>query len=272
MKNEENRIEREEMRKLQLGILESIHRFCSSHSIKYSLACGTMLGAVRHKGFIPWDDDIDIYLLREDYNRLVQLFPEVYDNRYQLVSLERETYWDRPYAKAFDNRTLFIENSSDSVHIGVNIDIYPIDDVPDNERRWILYNRFRRFLQKINSVKNIKIGKGRSLWKNILLVFLKFPVLFINRRHYAYFLSWYSQLNDNKGYQSAFECVQGMLQKNRFRKALFSELCEYQFEDKRFWGFKDYDEYLSNGYGDYWRLPPEEKRVSHHDFIARWIQ
>ena len=112
-------ITREELKHIQLDILQSVDAFCRANGIRYSLACGTMLGAIRHRGYIPWDDDIDIYLLREDYNRLMAEFPPVYDGRVQLVSLERNPGWDMSFAKAYDNRTLYCEYAHPSEGLGV---------------------------------------------------------------------------------------------------------------------------------------------------------
>ena len=168
-----DRIGVQELKQLQIEILKAIHSFCEEYHIKYSLACGTMLGAVRHKGYIPWDDDIDIYLLRDDYNKLVKLFPNVYHEHYELISIERNKIWSRPYAKAFDNRTLLFENINDSSSIGINIDIYPIDDVPDVKSEWSRYNSIRRFFQKHFLVKIIKLERRRSLWKNSIIFSIK---------------------------------------------------------------------------------------------------
>lgn len=261
----------EEVKNLQLEVLQAIHSFCDSRKIPYSMACGTMLGAVRHKGYIPWDDDIDIYLLRDDYKRLVSEFPEKYEGRFELISLERNQKWDRPYAKAFDNCTHVQENAYCSVQIGVGIDIYPIDDVPDDEEEWKRYDKRRRLIQKALSIKRMRYTKGRGLRKNLLMFVLKIPVLFVSRRHFAEYIGSYSQKNNNKGYNSVFECVQGLLQKNKFCKKEFQSLSLYAFEDREFYGFSDYDSYLRCGYGDYMQLPPLEKRVIHHDYIASWI-
>lgn len=106
-----NIIDEKELKELQLEVLSSIHRFCKAKKIKYSLGCGTMLGCARHGGYIPWDDDIDIYLLRKDYNRLLKEFPEVFEGKYKLLSLERDSKWNRAYAKAYDNRTIFHERA-----------------------------------------------------------------------------------------------------------------------------------------------------------------
>lgn len=270
MDKEVRTIDTDELKTIQLDVLQAVDKFCTENGIVYSMACGTLLGAVRHKGYIPWDDDIDIYLLRKDYNRLVKSFPKAYLGRYELASLERDSQWTRPYAKAFDNKTQIIENSTDNIQIGINIDVYPIDDVPDDERLWLKYDRRRRFFQRIDVVKSIRISSRRDILKNTALLVMKLPICFLSRRHTARFLSWYSQKNNNKGYTSVFECVQGLLQKHKFNKVLFSSTVRMSFEDRSFMAFQDYDSYLRNAYGDYMQLPPEEKRISHHDFEACW--
>ena len=260
----------DEVKQLQLDVLDAIDKFCEENSIVYSMACGTMLGAVRHKGYIPWDDDIDIYLLREDYRILIERFPKVYKNYYELISLERDDNWDRPYAKAFDNRTIVEENANCAVLIGVNIDIYPIDDVPDDEKRWLQYNRRRRFYQKLVPIKYLKWSSSKSLMRNVLLILSKVPLSIISCRRLARFLSAYAEKNNGNGFCHVFECVQGMLQKNRFDKNLFNEIERYPFEDRIFKGFANSDEYLRNAYGDYMKFPPIDQQVSHHDFSAWW--
>lgn len=270
MDKEVRQIGTEELKTIQLDVLQAIDKFCAENGIVYSMACGTMLGAVRHKGYIPWDDDIDIYLLREDYNRLIESFPDTYLDRYKLISLERDVRWDHPYAKAFDDRTLLKENALCAVDIGVNIDVYPIDDVPDEEKAWLKYDRYRRFFQRVDIVKGVRVSGRRSLLKNIALVAMKLPLCFLKRRQTALFLSWYSQKNNGKGYASVFECAQGMLQKHKFSKDLFHSVIRMPFEDRSFMGFADYDAYLRNAYGDYMQLPPEEKRLTHHEYRAWW--
>ncbi len=264
-------LNQEDIKRIQLDILQAVHAFCLEHGIVYSLACGAMLGAVRHKGYIPWDDDIDIYLLRSDYQKLSSLFPKVLDNRYELISLASDIRWDRPYSKIYDNRTVVEENAICDFQIGVGIDLYPIDDVPDSNTRWKLYNGYRRIWQRIAEAKRIKRSKHRGTVKEFVLLFTKIITLFVSRRHLAEYLSRVSQWNNNKGYARVFECVQGMLQKNPFPKNLFYSVKLYPFEDRFFCGFADADTYLKNGYGDYMKMPPVEKRVSHHDILAYWI-
>lgn len=255
---------------IQLDVMSAIDEFCQEHKIKYSLACGSLLGAIRHNGYIPWDDDIDIYLERKDYNRLVHEFPVIYKGKYQIVSLENSHAWNRPYAKAYDNRTVFKEKTTSPISIGINIDIYPVDQVPNDLKLWNSYNKKRRFYQNLFSAKFIAFNKNRALYKNIILAITKFVILPIPTRRFAIFLSKLSQKYNQIDSDYLFENVQGMLQKSPFRKVDFQETMNHTFEDKEFKIMKGYDDYLKNAYGDYMKLPPKEKQVSHHVFEAYW--
>ena len=265
----EKEIGLDEMKSLQIEILKAIDSFCEEKGITYSLACGTLLGAIRHKGYIPWDDDLDIYLLREDYNNLMREFPSCYSGHYKLVSLERDKQWDIPFAKAYDDRTVMEELIDIPVKIGVNIDVYPVDDVPDDETAWLIYNKKRRIYHRIRMLMKVKAG-GRSFWKDAILTISKVLTWFISHRSYAEFLDRISQENNGKGYQYVFECAQGMLQKRKFKKDMFSSIVKVPFEDTFFKAFERSDEYLRNAYGDYMQLPPVENRVTHHYFKAYW--
>ena len=264
------RINLEELKLIQLDVLQTIHQFCVENDIKYSLGCGSMLGMIRHKGYIPWDDDIDIYLLRKDYNKLVSSFPNKYKGIYDIDSLERNPYCERPYAKAYDVRTIAEEEAEFIFKIGVNIDVYPIDKVPENYNEWKHYNTLRRFIQRLYELKLIKINNKRSIYKTIVIVLGKIILFPFKTRSLASYISKFAQKHNDSDSSKVFECVQGMLQKRPFDCCLFERLELMPFEDRMFYGFEDYDKYLSNAYGDYMQLPPEEKRISHHDIVAYW--
>ena len=102
------------------------------------------------------------------------------------------------------------------------------------------------------------------------MILLKAAIILISRRRLAVIADRVAQCNNNKGYRSVFECSQGLLQKNRFAKSVFNSLSMYPFEEYMFLGFSDYDAYLSCAYGNYMQLPPIEKRVVHHDYVAYW--
>ena len=264
-----NNIDIAELKKIQLDILEVIGRFCQDNDISYSLACGTMLGAARHKGYIPWDDDIDIYISRKEYKKLVEIFPQSVDD-ISLVSMERNKEWNRSYAQAYNNKTILKEGAETPIEIGVYIDVYPVDEVPDDDIEWTSYNKRRRALIHLYEIKYVKFSKNRSFLRNLILFIGKFFLFPFSSRFIAQQISNYAQIHNGKGYHRLFECVQGMLQKRPFDSSLMEEFVCVPFEDRMFLAMKDFDVYLTNGYGNYMQLPPKEKQISHHEFEAYW--
>lgn len=261
------KISLEELKVIQLDILSVIDKFCREKGISYSLGCGSMLGAARHKGYIPWDDDIDIYLLRDEYNKLASLFPNKLNN-VVIKSLERDKHWNRAYAKAMDDRTIMVDAGE---KISVGIDVYPIDKVPEDDVCWLKYDKKRRFYQQVYKYKiSMWFRKGREWWKYLFIPIVKLLLLPFSSRRIAVFLDGYSKKYANTKSAYVFECCQGMLQRNRFKRSALENIIDMPFEDRIFCGMRDYDEYLSNAYGDWRKLPPKEKQVSHHLFNAWW--
>lgn len=264
------KIDREGLKQIQMEVLDSVDCFCQTHNIHYSMSCGTLLGAIRHKGYIPWDDDIDIYLLREDYNKLISSFPEIYQEKYKIVSLERDNKWDRPYAKAYHSETVFMEATTSSYPLGVCIDIFPIDAVPDSIERWKRYNQRRIFYQYLYALKVVTCSSNRSWLKNIMLFVGRAILLPISTRKIAIHISKYAQKHNKSHSQLVFENVLGMMAGSPFRKDLFDSLVDTPFENRVYKAFANADSYLTATYGNWRKLPPEEKQVTHHAFKAYW--
>ena len=262
----------EELKKIQLDILLALHQFCTDNQIKYSLAAGTLIGAVRHKGFIPWDDDIDIYLMREEYNKLISLFPNVYQGNYSLITIERDNNWHRAFGKLCDNRTIEIEESRNQYDgIGLGIDVFPIDAVPDDIQEWKHYEKKRRFLRDFIVMKTIRYSKKRSLEKNFFMILCRFIMwpfsfAFLSRK-----MNEYAQLHNGKGYSHVYENSLGVYNSEHpWLKIDLDEVMESTFEGHTVKIMRGYDDYLTTVYGDYMKLPPVEKRVTHHGFKAYW--
>lgn len=260
----------DELKVIQMDVLAAIDVFCDENNIRYSMACGTLLGAVRHKGYIPWDDDIDIYVPREDYKKLIEIFPSCYKGRYKISSLERDPLWEKPYAKAYDDKTVLFEKADVKEVIGVNIDIFPVDEVPDSQEEWSGYDKTRRRLVYSLVLRTVKLDKKRPFIKNLTILLYRLLSFFYPIRKQARKVDRYAQRNNGKGYNRYFECCQGLIQKRPFPKALFDCIIYIPFEDREFKAFEDADTYLRNGFGDYMHLPPKEKQVSHHAFKAYW--
>lgn len=260
----------EELKKIQLDLLLVFHRFCVEHDIKYSLAAGTLIGAVRHKGFIPWDDDIDVYLLRDEYKKLIEVYPRKSINNCSLVSMERDNNWHRAYAKFYDSRTLMMEKTKSRYEgIGVGIDVFPVDDVPDNQEEWKRYNKRRIFLRNIMSVKTMAFSAKRNILKTAFLLVGQFLLLPVSQKALAKILDKYGQKYNGKGFRHVYENNPGVYNsKHAWLKKDMEQFLDSEFEGYQVKIMAGYDDYLTTIYGNYMQLPPEEKRVSHHTFVA----
>lgn len=265
----------EELKTLQMDIMSAVHRFCEVNHLRYSLACGSMLGAARHKGYIPWDDDIDIYLLREDYDKMIELFPELWEDRYKFCTLERDPKWGLPFGKVCDTKTIVKENINHLYELGVNIDIFPIDKVPDDELKWKRFDKFRRKFYEIYSMRVaesriLKFHNGKNFFRNIIATIIKIVSVCFSVHFLAKCFQKIAKHYDKTDSNRVFECAQGIFQKHPFPKSLFDNRILMPFEDREYMCFADYDSYLSYGFGDWRQLPPKEKQVTHHDFKAWW--
>ena len=263
-------IKTEEFKKISLDVLIAVHNFCEHNEIRYSLACGTLIGAIRHKGYIPWDDDIDIYMVREDYNRFISIFPQSYLQKYSLIALENSKEWNCAFAKVYDERTIMIEDKrTDIKNLGIGIDIFPIDFAPDDAEEWNHYERNRKVLRGLYEMKELRWRSTRSFFKNILVEICSLPLLPFSSRFWAERMNSYAQkYNGTESDYYAENCYG--LPNNRFPKSDFSHTIDWPFENHFLKIMVGYDDYLRRFYGDYMQLPPIEKQISTHHYVAYW--
>lgn len=173
MKSNSKQMTIEELKVVQLDILDKVAQFCETNGIAYFLGYGTLLGAVRHKGYIPWDDDIDIYMPRKDYDKFITHFDDGNGN-YGVKALMNEKNIPYPFAKIYHKKTVFEEFSdAEEINIGVNIDLMPIDNVSSDK-----FNRYSQIaiigiLNKILTIKVVKLSERRGVLKDRLLILLK---------------------------------------------------------------------------------------------------
>lgn len=258
-----------ELKQIQLDILKYVDSFCKENNIKYFLAYGTLLGAVRHKGYIPWDDDIDIVMLREDYDRFVHSFNNrEQDKHYRVHSYELDETYPYSFAKVGDMRTYFEEEIRYSVDTGVNIDVFPLDYIPEDEKVQKTVMRKRKVLMRIADMKRLPLLKRRGLVKNIILAVCHIITFPISMRKIVMLLDHNAQQFNLKYSPNCCDIAYGS-QKPYLTEA-FSKVKELQFEDGVYPCPIDSHHVLSKMYGDYMKLPPKEKQVSHHHFIAYW--
>lgn len=259
-------ITQEEIKILQLDILTRVHDFCVNHNIQYSLSSGTLIGAVRHKGYIPWDDDIDIYMLRTEYERFEREFK---DDRCRILSVNTNRKCIYPFAKVYDDRTVLIEDVKyNTKDLGVNIDIFQVDSLPDDliERQRLL--RKNRMLGRIIQLKQMKYRKGRGVKKNVLFVLSRIPLFFVP---FHFLVSRKAKIG-GKFNPKAKEICNIMDGNGRatIPIGIMQNLIDIEFEGRWYKCMKDYDIYLKKAYGDYMQLPPVEKRITHHAYKAYW--
>ena len=207
--------------------------------------------------------------MREDYDKFISLFPETYKGKYKIVSWERNKKWSRTSAKVYDDTTILIEPTGDKIQIGINIDLFPIDQVPDDIKDWERYDKWRRFIQNFKySLKDSPLFRNRPIWKTMLLFILRPAFFWLPSRFLCKYLDKLARKYNDTPRNFVFENSLGMIVKNRFKKNIFDDIVYIPFENYSFKAFKNYDEYLRNAYGNYMQLPPKEEQISHHKFQA----
>lgn len=260
----------DEQKSVLLSILVELDDFCNKYDINYSLGGGTLIGAVRHKGFIPWDDDIDILMLREDYERFLELYPKD-NNEFKLLEMNSSTQYNYPYAKMVRIDTVLIEDINDATPIGVYVDIFPIDNCADKYSDAVKFVKSFSFVRWLNISKSIKLNQKRSVWKNIALILGKVISLPISQRKIAKIISRKGQKYRKQSLKYVGELmIDPYREKEIWERAWFDKYILIEFEGKRFKSIESYDQLLKKTYGDYMQLPPANQRVTHHNHKCYW--
>ena len=240
--------------------------FLERHHLKYIACGGSVLGAVRHQGFIPWDDDIDIYMPREDYNQLIQLNAESEKEGFQIVSVEHSQGYYLPFAKVVDINTTIWEHKEIPFILGAYVDIFPLDYFPysDTEITNIQKKTRKLFNSYMFTLNNYSL---KYLFKAIIGLNIKhmggwckstFLESSIQYQKYFAYINPYTKLKGEK-----CVCINTWPGKI-FQTEWFTDVIEVPFEDTTITIPRNYDSYLTLLYGDYMTPPPVENRVSNH--------
>lgn len=254
-----------ELRELQLQILDVVAEFCEKEKINYWLDCGTLLGAIRHKGYIPWDDDIDIGMLRADYERFLKTF-NASNSRYKVRAYEIDSSFLYPFAKILDTDTVLYEPDENGNKLSVNIDLFVYDNAPDYTQELVKMYKRRDRLQILHLVRNhLGVDKGSKL-RRFLLEMGYVVLSFVPKDYFVR-----QMVNNSKKYVSNQTTKVGnftSVSRIACDKSVLSHFILTDFEQRQYKVPADYDSWLKQFYKDYMQLPPKEKRVSHHAFVA----
>lgn len=253
----------DELKKCQLEILDYIVYFCDNNKINYFLDSGTLLGCIRHKGYIPWDDDIDIGMLRDDFDKFKSLFSE--RDNYKFVSAELGNQYPYPFGKVLDMTTLLYEPDEKGIQSCVNIDIFVYDNAPDDEKEVNRMFNVRDFYTLLNSLQYSGIYSESKL-KMMVCDMARSILKLFPRGYFAEKII----LNEKKYMNKECSRVGNFSSVSRVvcTKDVFKEFLYGSFEGKKYKIPIGYDEWLRCFYGDYMELPPIEKQKSHHKFQA----
>ena len=262
-------MERDVLRKVQLIQLEmakEVKRVCDENGIRYFLYRGTFLGAVRHHGFIPWDDDMDIGMLRPDYEKFCRIAPEKLGKAYCFQNWHTDQNYALPFGKVRKRNTVFLEAKCARLpENGIYIDIYPLDYAPEDA------GARRILMKKLLHLFRVKLMKcGYTPWMEDERVVWKKRIGYLAYQLLALFVSQETLVRKYESLVAAVPQGNTLYEQSALPVAYYfdadwcANTAEYPFEDTTFAGPMEYDAFLSSLYGDYMRLPPEDKRENRH--------
>ena len=280
--NMKKKLTKEEIRSTLLGIMDEIDRVSKILGIKYFLHAGTLLGAIRHKGFIPWDDDVDLALFRKDYEILVENFNNVCNKRYKLIYFTNTPNYLWNFAKIIDTHTCLREYTiNPPFDYGLFVDLFALDYVEFMDQADC--DDFYQNIINFSKAKMITIfryaphiRKFYNLW--IMLHYKgdhRFRYLFANPidnlKEWDNYVRNYSKGEEKKYMLAVFAYAPPLKWiENPFRTDWYSETINIEFENHMFPVPKGYDGVLKTLYGDYMQLPPPNKRKGEHFKSVTW--
>lgn len=243
----------------QLEILVEFDRVCRKNNIKYCLGCGTLLGAIRHNGFIPWDDDIDVWMLRKEYERFCSICKKELDQKYFFQNWDTDPYFNSAYGKIRKNGTSFKRVGQEKIkyHDGIYIDVLPLDNMPDDYWQRCIMGVKAWVYRKVTYARAGAVCEEKFS-KRLIFRFLSLvPINWAKKKFYALITKY-----DDK--ETLYCKCLGDIHFTAYWKDDFRELIEWDFEGHSFFVPARYDSVLKNDIGiDYMKCPPDNERVPH---------
>ncbi len=254
---------------VNLGILKDFDNFCTQYNLRYTLCGGCCIGALRNGGFIPWDDDVDVHMLRDDYEKFYQLWQE-YGNRdkYTLCRTTKNDFQDTMLTQLSLNNTTFIKNNQidKDINHGIKLEIIPLDGAPDND--------LKRKIQLLNSLKFYLYNRGFAPEnRGKLFNFIGKMLLSVRKTPKARYPKWKKaqdrmcKFNVTESQFVTELCVTWKYMKIKYPKEIFAEQRRVKFEDGYFPVPIAAEKYLTMAFGDYMQLPAPENRIPKHDSV-----
>lgn len=251
----------------QLEILEVIDKICQENDIKYSLYAGTLLGAVRHQGFIPWDDDLDICMSREQYERFLELWTKVKPEGYILQNKENTPEFTQSFTKIRKEHTTFLQYDweREKYHTGIFVDIFPVDRMPaKNIQRKLFY---WHVMQYQLYTREFIPEKSNAIVRLVSKLLLNLSSKAKRKERREKLLEKITAYSNDKSLNTVFIETMNSV-KLPYSAELVNSYTKLRFENKEYMCFKEWKHYLECKFGNYMQLPPEtERQWKHHPII-----
>ena len=266
----------EEIKCVELELLLQFDNLCQKEGLRYSLGGGTLLGAIRHNGFIPWDDDVDVMMPRPDYDKFISYCVN-HNLPFELYSYETNDDYIFLDAKISSPNTVIVDKalSTEDSDLGIHIDVFPIDGLGNTEPEAISQFMKTSLLRETLNAKTWKhyIRSKTHAW---YIEPIRFGFFVLSRiKNAKRMLYKVDKINRSHNFDSVSYsgCVSGAYRlKEIMETETFQKYIDVEFEKNKFKAIKNYDAYLTKHYGNYMELPPVEKQVSHHTFKAFWVE